>query len=178
MQSAGPRRAGFGGWGSQAQWLEHMGSIIVAYGLSCSAACGIFPDQGSNLCLLNWQENSYLLCHEGSPKLLFIENITPESRNISVYSNVNLVCKHMTIFGGVFLNPQHLTLFLFSLQLLFFQTFIYFIWLHWVFFSFFGCSGSSLLLELFFSCGKQGLLSSCVTQASHCKASLVVEHGL
>ena len=25
-----------------------MGSVVVAHGLSCSAACGIFPDQGSN----------------------------------------------------------------------------------------------------------------------------------
>ena len=24
---------------------------IVAQGLSCSAVCGLFPDQGSNLCL-------------------------------------------------------------------------------------------------------------------------------
>ena len=26
------------------------GSVIVAHGPSCSMACGIFPDQGSNLC--------------------------------------------------------------------------------------------------------------------------------
>ena len=26
--------------------------------LSCSAACGIFPDQGSNLCPLHWQVDS------------------------------------------------------------------------------------------------------------------------
>ena len=26
--------------------------------LSCSVACGIFPDQGSNLCLLHWQVDS------------------------------------------------------------------------------------------------------------------------
>ena len=26
------------------------GSVVVAHGLSCSAACGIFPDQGSNPC--------------------------------------------------------------------------------------------------------------------------------
>ena len=26
--------------------------------LSCSMACGIFPDQGSNLCLLHWRVNS------------------------------------------------------------------------------------------------------------------------
>ena len=31
------------------------GSIVVVPGLSCSAACGIFPDQGWNLCLLHWQ---------------------------------------------------------------------------------------------------------------------------
>ena len=27
-------------------------------GLSCSAACGIFPAQGSNLCPLHWQADS------------------------------------------------------------------------------------------------------------------------
>ena len=31
----------------------------MAHGLSCSAACGIFPDQGSNLCPLNWQVDSF-----------------------------------------------------------------------------------------------------------------------
>ena len=43
------------------------GSIAVAHGLSCSAACGIFPDQGSNSCLLHWQANSLPLSHQGSP---------------------------------------------------------------------------------------------------------------
>ena len=33
-------------------------SVFVAHGLSCSAACGIFPDQGSNPCLLHWQVDS------------------------------------------------------------------------------------------------------------------------
>ena len=28
------------------------GSTVVVHGLSCSTACGIFLDQGSNLCLL------------------------------------------------------------------------------------------------------------------------------
>ena len=31
------------------------GSVIVAHEPSCSAACGIFPDQGSNLCPLQTQ---------------------------------------------------------------------------------------------------------------------------
>ena len=34
---------------------RHAGSVVVAHGLSCSTACGIFPDQGSNLCSLHWQ---------------------------------------------------------------------------------------------------------------------------
>ena len=28
--------------------------LIVAQGLSCPTACGIFPEQGSNLCPLHW----------------------------------------------------------------------------------------------------------------------------
>ena len=43
------------------------GSVVVAHGPSCSAACGIFPDQGSNLCPLRWQADSQPLCHQGSP---------------------------------------------------------------------------------------------------------------
>ena len=31
--------------------LQSTGSLAVALGLSCSATCGIFPIQGSNLCL-------------------------------------------------------------------------------------------------------------------------------
>ena len=30
--------------------------------------CGIFLDQGSNPCPLHWQEDSYLLDHQGSPQ--------------------------------------------------------------------------------------------------------------
>ena len=40
---------------------------IVAHGPSCSAACGIFPDQGSNPCPLHCQADSQPLCHQGSP---------------------------------------------------------------------------------------------------------------
>ena len=31
----------------------------MAHGLSCSTACGIFPDQRSNLCPLHWQADSF-----------------------------------------------------------------------------------------------------------------------
>ena len=52
LRSTGSRRAG---------------SVIVAHGPSCSVACGIFPDQGSNLCPLHWQAASQPLRHQGSP---------------------------------------------------------------------------------------------------------------
>ena len=52
LRSTGSRRAG---------------SVIVAHGPSCSAACGIFPDQGSNPCSLHWQADSQPLRHQGSP---------------------------------------------------------------------------------------------------------------
>ena len=40
-----------------------MGSTVVAQRLSCSEACRIFLDQGSNPCLLHWQEDSLPLSH-------------------------------------------------------------------------------------------------------------------
>ena len=51
---------------------RHAGSVIVAHGPSCSAACGIFPDQGSNLCPLHWQADSQPLYHQGSPIYFFM----------------------------------------------------------------------------------------------------------
>ena len=53
LRSTGSRRAG---------------SVAVAHGPSCSAACGIFPDQGSNPCALHWQADSQPLRHQGSPQ--------------------------------------------------------------------------------------------------------------
>ena len=35
--------------------LQSAGSVVVSHGLSCSVACGIFLDQGSDLCSLHWQ---------------------------------------------------------------------------------------------------------------------------
>ena len=52
LRSTGSRRAG---------------SVIVAHGPSCSMACGMFRDQGSNPCPLHWQADSQPLRHQGSP---------------------------------------------------------------------------------------------------------------
>ena len=57
LRSTGSRRAG---------------SAIVAHGPSCSAACGILPDQGSNPCPLHWQADPQPLRHQGSPILFII----------------------------------------------------------------------------------------------------------
>ena len=57
----------------QSTGSRHAGSVVVAHGPSCSAACGILPDQGSNSCPLHWQADSQPLCHQGSPHLLFYE---------------------------------------------------------------------------------------------------------
>ena len=44
-------------------------SVVGARGISCPVACGIFPDQGSNLCPLLWQVDSLLLHHQGTQVL-------------------------------------------------------------------------------------------------------------
>ena len=56
LRSTGSRRAG---------------SATVAHGPSCSAACGIPPDQGSNPCPLHRQADSQPLRHLGSPQVYF-----------------------------------------------------------------------------------------------------------
>ena len=47
--------------------LQSTGSVAVAHGLSCSAARGIFPDQGSNPYLLHWQVDSSPLSQAAKP---------------------------------------------------------------------------------------------------------------
>ena len=48
-----------GGFSCCRAWaLGTRASVVVAHGLSCSEACGIFPDQGSNPCPLHWQVDS------------------------------------------------------------------------------------------------------------------------
>ena len=66
------RAPGHAGFGSCALGLSSCGSWALEHrldscGLSCSITLGIFPDQGSNLCLLHWQAVSPLLSHQGSP---------------------------------------------------------------------------------------------------------------
>ena len=57
------------------------GSVVVAHGPSCSAACGVFPDQGSNPCPLHWQADSQPLRHQGSPSYLFCKHFGGRRRS-------------------------------------------------------------------------------------------------
>ena len=56
----------------RAQALGHVGTGVVAHGLSCPMACGNFLDQRVNLCPLHWQVNSLALGHQGSPLISFL----------------------------------------------------------------------------------------------------------
>ena len=60
--------AGFSSCGSRA--LDHRLSSWGARGY-CSLACGMFLDQGSNLCFLHWQEGSLPLSHHRSSLFFF-----------------------------------------------------------------------------------------------------------
>ena len=71
-------RVGFGNYGTWAQKSWFYGSRAEAqyliHGFSFSVACGTFPDQGSNSCLLHWQADSLPLSHKGSPCPIFKVN--------------------------------------------------------------------------------------------------------
>ena len=59
--------------------LWSMGSVVVAYGLSCSTACGILLDQASNPCLLHWQADSLPPSHQGNPDQgFFFSRVVPQ----------------------------------------------------------------------------------------------------
>ena len=83
LQSTGSRHAGF---------LCSAGSVVMAHGLSCSAACGIFLDWGSNLCPLHWQADSYPLHHQGSPILIFDGRYSLAVQRVSANSRYHPQC--------------------------------------------------------------------------------------
>ena len=90
LRSTGSRRAG---------------SVVVAHGLSCSAARGIFPDQGSNPCALHWQADSQPLRHQGSPWLPLLFKVTSA---LSCWSLILILvpfasCYHYTQSSCIFI---------------------------------------------------------------------------
>ena len=73
LRSTGSRRAG---------------AVVVAHGPGCSAACGIFPDQGSNLCPLHRQADSQPLRHQGSPSRYFLISLLISSFTPWLFSSI------------------------------------------------------------------------------------------
>ena len=72
------RCAGLSLWRPFLLWStvsRRAGSVVVAHGLSRSAACGILPDQGSNPCPLHWQADSQPLRHQRSPTMSFFKKL-------------------------------------------------------------------------------------------------------
>ena len=69
------RYPGFSFWWLLFLWSKGSSawaSVVVTYGLSCSATRGVFLDQGWNLRRLHWQMDSYPLRHQGSPDICFL----------------------------------------------------------------------------------------------------------
>ena len=73
-----------------ASGLWSTGSVVVSHGFSCSVACGIFSDQGLNLCLLHWQMGSLPLSHQGSPGVHY-------SSSLPTYYKRRRVCIHFML---------------------------------------------------------------------------------
>ena len=53
--------------------LRALAQQLRRQGSRCSKGCGLFLDQGLDLCSLYWQADSYLLYHQGSPLLAFYQ---------------------------------------------------------------------------------------------------------
>ena len=80
LRSTGSRRAG---------------SVVVAHGPSCSVACGIFPDQGSNPCPLHWQADSQPLRHQGSPDPFILwKNLSRAESSLLLQSGLTTLHRH------------------------------------------------------------------------------------
>ena len=86
--------------------LKSTGSVLMMHRLCCSAACGIFPDQGSNPCLLHWQADSLPVSYQGSPRLKILISgcVSPDlSPGLSETNPTESLTKTM---GGFLLSPS------------------------------------------------------------------------
>ena len=82
----------------QACGLSSYGSQALEHGLSSWGSraffevCGIFPDQGSNLCLPHWQADSLPLSHQGSPHKNFLtKRVITGNWNIRLETGMSFV---------------------------------------------------------------------------------------
>ena len=76
--------------------LGTQASAVVAHGLTCPKAYGIFLDQASNLCPLHWQVGSQPPDHQGSPDRNFLNECLRKHLVMSV-DNFLLLCFGLTV---------------------------------------------------------------------------------
>ena len=77
-------------------------SVVMAHGLGCSVARGIFPDQGSNLCPLHQQADSLPLSFREAPNILLFalgssEVAVGTSRDLLPRIRPNCVCTQLSL---------------------------------------------------------------------------------
>ena len=101
------------------------GSVVVAHGSSCSAACGIFPDQGSNPCPLHWQADSQPLHHREAPLQIFWSLDCIPFRLLC--SKVTLILFSCIVMFINLINRFIFFLIVFNFRVNFFQSFLFFI---------------------------------------------------
>ena len=122
------------------------GSVVVAHGPSCSAACGIFPDQGLNPCPLHWQADSQPLRHQGNPHKHFLLLCLPGESNLYRYE-ISLFISCNTFFPLNLFHPvliqNHSSLLFYCLHGIFLSVYLLsayivgpFLWLPYSCFSF------------------------------------------
>ena len=90
-----------------------MGAVVVAHGLSCSTACGIFLDQGSNLCPLALAGGFLTTVSPGkfqvlslkeSATLVYKDIVQDHEMYTHLYSHMQLFsgdCILSSVFGGL-----------------------------------------------------------------------------
>ena len=84
--------------------LWSKGAEVAVHGVSCSIACRISSDQGSNPCLLHWQPGSLPLSHQGGP--VFFSFAKPLERKLKLLERkaccpftLKCFCEHFLAMG-------------------------------------------------------------------------------
>ena len=85
------------------------GSVVVAHGPSCSAACGIFPDQGSNPCPLHGRQILNHCATREAPRKIFNEKYSRRIIMLSEVQEYNCSLQGVQCFHSIKTNQHHKT---------------------------------------------------------------------
>ena len=82
-------------------WAPEHRLIAVVHGLCCSAACGVFPDQGLNPYLLPWQVDSSPRSPQGPREMSFTHRFIHFFSQVQVLEQW-LCCRHFWMWDRAF----------------------------------------------------------------------------